>query len=128
MAELFEAFIVRLLDLLDSHPSFTYVIEQAAHLRNLALRRPDLSRRLGAHEYTNFFRIIFPLSMPVFATILLFDAVWHWNSWFDAILFAPREGLETLMSILARMLLELRAREIVGLKVSKGVMIGAVKG
>jgi putative aldouronate transport system permease protein len=76
----------------------------------------------GAHEYTIFFRIIFPLSMPVFATIVLFDAVWHWNSWFDTILYAPKEGLETLMSILARMLLELRAREIVGLKVSKRAM------
>lgn len=49
MAELFEAFIVRLLDLLDSHPSFSYVIEQAAHLRNLARGRPDLIQRLVAH-------------------------------------------------------------------------------
>lgn len=76
----------------------------------------------GANEYTIFFRIIFPLSLPAFATILLFDAVWHWNSWFDTILYAPKEGLETLMSILARMLLELRAREITGLKVSKRAM------
>jgi alpha-mannosidase len=49
MGELFESFIVRLLDLLDSHPSFTYVIEQAAHLRRLARGRPDLIQRLGAH-------------------------------------------------------------------------------
>jgi putative aldouronate transport system permease protein len=76
----------------------------------------------GAHEYTIFFKIIVPLSMPVFATIFLFDAVWHWNSWFDTILYAPKEGLETLMSILARMLLEMRAREIVGLKATKRAM------
>jgi putative aldouronate transport system permease protein len=76
----------------------------------------------GASEYTIFFKIIVPLSLPVFATIFLFDAVWHWNSWFDTIIYAPKEGLETLMSILARMLLELRAREIVGLKATKRAM------
>ena len=50
----------------------------------------------GAHEYTIFFKIILPLSLPVFATILLFDAVWHWNSWFDTILYAPKEGLRDI--------------------------------
>jgi|GEM_PF-1231077 len=46
MAELEEVFILRLLDLLEQHPDFCYVIEQAAHLRLLAKQRPDLIRRL----------------------------------------------------------------------------------
>lgn len=46
MAELLEVFVVRLLDTLDNHPSFTYVIEQTAHYRKLAQHRPDLIKRL----------------------------------------------------------------------------------
>jgi alpha-mannosidase len=49
MAELFEVFVVRLLDLLERHPSLTYVIEQASHLRALERSRPDLVERLGRH-------------------------------------------------------------------------------
>jgi putative aldouronate transport system permease protein len=60
----------------------------------------------GANEFVVFFRIIFPLSMPVVATIGLFNAVWHWNTWFDTILLTRKTSLETLMSLLAKMLLE----------------------
>ena len=37
----------------------------------------------GASPPTVLLRIVLPLSMPVIATIGLFYAVWHWNSWFD---------------------------------------------
>jgi alpha-mannosidase len=46
MAELLDIFLARLLDMLDSHPTFTYTIEQAAHYRLLAKRRPDLYERV----------------------------------------------------------------------------------
>jgi putative aldouronate transport system permease protein len=75
----------------------------------------------GANEYTILFKIIFPLSTPVFATIFLFDAVWQWNSWFDTLLYAgSRENLNTLMSLLAKMIMQMKASEVVGIKVSKG--------
>ena len=48
MAEMLEVFVVRLLDALEQHPEFTYVIEQAAHYRALASHRPDLIKRLKA--------------------------------------------------------------------------------
>jgi putative aldouronate transport system permease protein len=57
----------------------------------------------------------------VFATIFLFDAVWQWNSWFDTLLYAgSRENLNTLMSLLAKMIMQMKASEVVGIKVSKG--------
>jgi len=42
----------------------------------------------GASEYKILFRIIFPLSLPVIATITLFVAVGQWNAWFDTMLYA----------------------------------------
>lgn len=47
-SEHMESVVVRMLDLMDTVPSFTYVIEQIAHYRRLAERRPDLIRRLKA--------------------------------------------------------------------------------
>jgi putative aldouronate transport system permease protein len=41
----------------------------------------------GANDLVIFFRIIFPLCIPVLATIALFVAVGHWNSWFDTYLY-----------------------------------------
>ena len=41
----------------------------------------------GAGHMTVFTRIISPLCKPVYATVFLFVAVWHWNSWFDAMIY-----------------------------------------
>ena len=37
----------------------------------------------GAGYFKVFVRVIFPLSMPIIATIAIFAAVGQWNSWFD---------------------------------------------
>ncbi len=41
----------------------------------------------GAGYTTIFVKIITPLCKPVYATITLFVAVGHWNSWFDTMLY-----------------------------------------
>lgn len=41
----------------------------------------------GANPPTILLRIVFPLSLPAFATIGLFYAVGHWNAWFDAAIY-----------------------------------------
>jgi putative aldouronate transport system permease protein len=53
----------------------------------------------GAHDITIFARLILPVSKPVLATIALFNAVAHWNSWFDAMLFGGAD-LKTLQQVL----------------------------
>ena len=59
----------------------------------------------GAGHLTIFIRIIFPLCMPVIATVALFTAVGQWNSWFDAMLYnRMSEGLTTLQYELMKLL------------------------
>ena len=59
----------------------------------------------GAGHLTIFFKIIFPLCMPVLATVALFSAVGHWNSWFDAMLYnRMSDNLTTLQYELQKML------------------------
>ena len=40
----------------------------------------------GAGHWTILWRIYVPLSIPSLATLILFTAVVHWNSWFDAMI------------------------------------------
>jgi ABC-type glycerol-3-phosphate transport system permease component len=48
-----------------------------------------------------FTEIIFPLCVPIAATIALFTAVGQWNSWFDNMIYTSRtENLTTLQYIL----------------------------
>lgn len=41
----------------------------------------------GAGYWTTLTRILVPLSKPVMATLVLFVAVNHWNSWFDGMIY-----------------------------------------
>jgi putative aldouronate transport system permease protein len=55
----------------------------------------------GAGDFYLFWRIIFPLCMPVVATVALFVAVGAWNSWFDTHLYnAGKVQLHTLQYLL----------------------------
>lgn len=41
----------------------------------------------GAGELSKLIFIVFPLSAPALAAIGMFNAVGHWNSWFDALIY-----------------------------------------
>lgn len=41
----------------------------------------------GAGHMTSLARIYLPLSLPSLATLSLFAMVWHWNSWFDGLIY-----------------------------------------
>lgn len=60
----------------------------------------------GANDLVIFIRIIFPLCLPVVATLSLFIAVGQWNSWFDTYLYAgTKKWLSTLQFELQKILL-----------------------
>lgn len=59
----------------------------------------------GANDIQIFTRIILPLCKPVMATIGLYYAVSHWNSWFDTYLFnSSNSKLTTLQYELMKVL------------------------
>jgi putative aldouronate transport system permease protein len=41
----------------------------------------------GASHLQVLFRVFVPISQPVIATVTLFSAVGHWNSWFDGLIY-----------------------------------------
>ncbi len=59
----------------------------------------------GANDLTVLFRIVIPLSKATLATMLLFYAVSHWNSYFDAMLYINKKDLYPLQIMLRNMLI-----------------------
>ncbi|MEC0228709.1 carbohydrate ABC transporter permease [Paenibacillus alba] len=59
----------------------------------------------GAGELTALWKIVIPLSIPSFATIGLFYAVQHWNSYFDAIMYINKPELMPIQVVLRNILL-----------------------
>lgn len=71
------------------------------YILNLPESIVESARIDGAGDLYLFWRIIFPLCMPVLATVALFVAVGAWNSWFDTHLYnASKPKLHTLQYLL----------------------------
>ncbi|HZG84095.1 carbohydrate ABC transporter permease [Paenibacillus sp.] len=54
----------------------------------------------GAGYFKIFTYVIFPLSMPIIATIAVFAAVGQWNTWFDNFFLVENPKLQTLQLVL----------------------------
>jgi putative aldouronate transport system permease protein len=57
----------------------------------------------GCTMFQFMYKILLPLSLPVLATVGLWQIVAHWNSWFDNMIYVKPENLITLQYLLRRM-------------------------
>ena len=77
-------------------------------MRNFFMQIPDSledSAKLdGANDLHIFFRIYLPLSTASIATITLFYAVYHWNMWFDSMLYMNRKEMWTMQYTLRQLI------------------------
>lgn len=60
----------------------------------------------GATEWQILAKIVLPLSKPILATMLLFYAVGHWNSYMNALLYLNTKSKFPLQSILRNMVVD----------------------
>lgn len=65
----------------------------------------ESARLDGAGEATILFRIYLPLSTPILATVGLWTAVGHWNSWMDALIYINRDDFQVLQLYLQRIVI-----------------------
>ena len=68
--------------------------------RNLPKEIEEAAYIDGAGHWYTLWKIFVPLSMPAIATLILFTAVGHWNSWFDGIILMNRTENYPLQSYL----------------------------
>lgn len=63
----------------------------------------------GASELTTFFRIVVPLSLPIFATMGLLQTILYWNDWNNGLLYLTDSNLFNIQNLLNRMLSDMQA-------------------
>ncbi|MDR1094026.1 MAG: carbohydrate ABC transporter permease, partial [Clostridiales bacterium] len=118
---------------------FVYILPFAFNFFNMVIIRtyllniPDSLRESarvdGASEIRILFQIMFPLSMPIIATVLLWNAVFHWNDWTSTLYFVDigyRE-LFTLQYNLEQVLKESqRIQELIKAAMASGRPLGDI--
>lgn len=65
----------------------------------------EAARIDGAGEFRIFSSVIIPVSKPIIAVMVLFYAVGHWNSYFNALIFLQSENLFPLQLVLRDILI-----------------------
>jgi putative aldouronate transport system permease protein len=58
----------------------------------------------GAGSFTIFFKLVIPLSMPIIATIALFNGVYHWNDYFCGVMYVNNPDLQPIQTFLYRVI------------------------
>ena len=86
-----------------------YMLIISSYISNMPSSLFEAARIDGASELKIYFRVVIPISVPVFAAIAVYCAVDQWNSWFDTTIYAPNGEWDTLQIYLRRVLLEIEA-------------------
>jgi putative aldouronate transport system permease protein len=78
---------------------------KAFYQSNIPEELIEASRIDGAGEFKTFLSIILPISKPIIAVMVLFYAVGHWNSYFNALIFLQSDDLFPLQLVLRDILI-----------------------
>jgi putative aldouronate transport system permease protein len=79
-------------------------------MRNYFMTLPDSleeSAKIdGAGDMTVLLRIILPMSKPIILTVALWGIVWHWNAWFDCLIYIRDSDKYVLQAILRKIIID----------------------
>ena len=77
-------------------------------MRNFFMAQPasleESAKIDGASDLTVLLRIILPLSIPVLMTVGLWALVWHWNAWFDCLIYIRDANKYVLQIVLQKII------------------------
>jgi putative aldouronate transport system permease protein len=82
--------------------NFYNMIIFMSYFREMSPALEESAKLDGANDFTIFTRIILPLSMPVVATIALFNGVGHWNDYFSGVMYINNAKLQPIQTYLYR--------------------------
>ena len=78
--------------------SFWNMIIFMSFFRELPAGLEESAKLDGANDLIIFVRIVIPLSMPVIATIALFNGVGHWNDYFAGVMYINDAELQPIQT------------------------------
>jgi putative aldouronate transport system permease protein len=73
---------------------------------NVPKELQEASQMDGCSDFGLFFRIVLPLSVPIIAVLALFNAVGHWNQYFNALIYLNNRDIFPLQLILREILVQ----------------------
>lgn len=73
--------------------SVFYFLIMKTFFQNIPEELEEAAVMDGSTTYGVLFKIVLPLSKPIIATMILFYAVGHWNSWFPAFIYFDKKEL-----------------------------------
>lgn len=82
--------------------NFYNMIIFMTYFREMSPALEESAKLDGCNDLTIFTRIILPLSMPVVATIALFNGVGHWNDYFTGVMYINKAVLQPIQTYLYR--------------------------
>lgn len=77
-----------------------YVVLIKTYIESLPAALEESAKIDGAGYLTIFFRIVFPLSAPILATVAVYSAVGQWNSFSDTLFYMSDKNLYTAQYVL----------------------------
>ena len=83
-----------------------YIIITRSYVSSLPSELEQAAEIDGAHPIIIAFQIIFPLCKPIIAVLAMWIAVYHWNAWFDAMIYISDRDKIVLQMVLRRMIIE----------------------
>lgn len=73
------------------------------YMRELPISLIESAKLDGANDVTIAFKIFFPLSMPILATVALFYSIGYWNDWWNAIMLVSDINLYPVQYFLMKL-------------------------
>ncbi|WP_409345759.1 carbohydrate ABC transporter permease [Paenibacillus sp. MBLB4367] len=90
------------------NPFYAFIL--VSYFRTLPYELNEAATVDGANDLVIFFRIIWPISIPVIATVSLFFALQYWNDWYLSLLFIDDYKLHPLQMMIRQLMSNLNAK------------------
>ena len=84
------------------NPFYAFIL--VSYYRTLPYELNEAATVDGANDIYIFFRIIWPISLPVIATVSLFYALQYWNDWYLSLLFIDNYKMLPLQMMIRQLM------------------------
>ena len=125
-------FLIRTLGLTNTF--WVYIIPNLVNVWNMILMRSyfqsvpealeESARIDGANYLTIFWKIYWPVSTPIIATIALYFGVFHWNDWYTTFVYITDSDLKPMTSVLLSIINEASFAERMAAQGADAAVIG----
>ncbi|WP_248926232.1 carbohydrate ABC transporter permease [Paenibacillus hamazuiensis] len=91
--------------------AYNIIITRTFFQGNIPAELLEAAKMDGCSNTRFFLQIVLPVSLPIVAVMILFSAVGHWNSYFQALIYLKDDNLQPLQIILRKILISNEASE-----------------